>query len=140
MTDCPFCPHRGSREEVHLHLVDGHADRVEAWTEADSGHMHYRVACPHCGDAYEHRIKPRSHDPSFLGAFAREIRMVGFDMLLNHVEAAHGADVPAEGAAEGTSLPESGPGGGRGRPGAGGLPVPPGMEAADPPHPWKKER
>lgn len=133
VTRCPYCGEEGTRQEVHLHLVRAHGDELETWTDAETGRMHYRVACPVCGDAYEHRVKPRSRDTGFLERFADEIRMVGFDMLLNHVEAAHesSADEP-EPAVEPTALPEAGPGGGRGRPGTAGVPLPPGMEAPAP--------
>jgi hypothetical protein len=58
------------------------------WTIA-SGRRRYRVTCPVCGECHEARIKPRSKDPAFLETFAREIRMVAFDMLINHLEVEH---------------------------------------------------
>lgn len=139
VTECPYCAFAASRTEVHAHMVDEHPDRVETWTDARRGRMHYHVECPDCGDAYEHRVKPRSSDPDFLKRFAREISMVAFDMLLNHVEAAHGQ--PEEGSEQGAPeeaipadrLPAYGPGGGSARPGERGVPVPPGMPAPAPP-------
>lgn len=110
------------------------------WTDATSGKMHYRVSCPLCGDAHESRVKPRSSDREFLKTFSREIRMVAFDMLLNHLEASHesdGAGVEGEPAALRSELPFAGPAGGRGRPGAGGVPLPPGMDEPDLP-PWAR--
>lgn len=133
VTSCPYCGEAGTRQEVHLHLVGAHGHELETWTDAETGRMHYRIACPVCGDAYEHRVKPRSRDTSFLERFAHEIRMVGFDMLLNHVEAAHDPSAgEAARDAEPAALPEAGPGGGRGRPGTAGVPLPPGMEAEAP--------
>jgi predicted nucleic acid-binding protein len=88
---CPLCAREGPRDLVHKHLADDHTAAVETWTEAASGRMRYRVQCPVCGDAYEARVKPRSHDPQFLETFAYEIRLVAFDMLLNHLEAEHEA-------------------------------------------------
>ncbi|MFP5361856.1 MAG: hypothetical protein ACLGI5_03915 [Thermoleophilia bacterium] len=73
-------------------MVDAHPERVEMWTDETTGRMRYRVACPCCGADYEHRVKPRSRDPSFLTTFAAEVRMVGFDMLLNHMTAEHGEE------------------------------------------------
>jgi len=163
MTACPFCSHVGGRSEVHAHLVDEHPDQVQTWAQAESGRMRYRIVCPRCGAEHEARVKPRSLDPHFLEGFAREIRLVAFDMLLCHLEAEHGEGVaPAEHGeeapraehgeeapraehgeearpperAEGVAqedapprakLPAAGPGGGRGRPGAEGVPLPPGM-------------
>jgi hypothetical protein len=139
---CPLCSFSGGRGEVHGHLVEAHADAVEMWTEAASGKMRYQVECPLCGDAHEARVKPRSSDPRFLETFGREIRMVAFDMLLNHLEAAHEDGATAgvdsrEPAPLRSALPFAGAGGGRGRPGAGGVPLPPGMDEPDLP-PWAK--
>jgi hypothetical protein len=89
VTACPFCPEEGARVDIHRHMVDAHPEQIEAWTDAKSGRMRYRVVCPICGADYEHRVKPRSTDPTFLTTFATEVRMVGFDMLLNHITAEH---------------------------------------------------
>ena len=135
---CPLCEFSGRRSEVHGHLVDAHEQAVEMWTDAASGKMHYQVTCPLCEDSHEARVKPRSTDPRFLEMFAREVRLVAFDMLLNHLEASHaeGAAVD-EPAALRSTLPFAGPAGGRGRPGAGGVPLPPGMDEPDLP-PWAR--
>ncbi len=132
---CPRCEYEASRGEVHKHLADDHAEDVEMWTEAASGKMRYRIQCPICKDEHEARVKPRSHDPAFLDTFAREIRLVAFDMLLNHVEAEHEPVGDGEPAPLRASLPAAGPGGGRGRPGAAGVSLPPGMDEPDLP-PW----
>jgi hypothetical protein len=107
------------------------------WTDAATGKMHYRVACPLCEDAHEARVKPRSHDPAFLKTFSHEIRLVAFDMLLNHLEAEHEALAAGDPAPLRSSLPPAGPAGGRGRPGAQGVPLPPGMDEPDLP-PWAR--
>ncbi len=134
---CPLCDLEATRGEVHAHLADHHPAAVEIWTDAASGKMHYRVACPLCDDAHEARVKPRSQDPEFLRTFAREIRLVGFDMLLNHFEAEHEALPAGVPRPRYSDLPSAGPGGGRGRPGAGGVPLPPGMGEPDLP-PWMR--
>lgn len=89
VTSCPFCEREGPRGDIHRHLVDDHPGEIEMWTEARTGRMRYRVVCPRCGADYEHRVKPRSTDRDFLTTFATEVRMVGFDMLLNHMTAEH---------------------------------------------------
>lgn len=133
---CPLCDVEAGRGEVHAHLAAAHADAVETWVDAKTQKMRYRVECPQCGAAHEHSVKPRFRDPAFLEEFAAEIRLVAFDMLLNHVEAEHGDPVPSAERAEGedarSALPTFGPAGGRGRPGAGGLPLPPGMDEPEP--------
>jgi hypothetical protein len=125
---CPLCALRAGRAEIHAHLADEHAQAVQTWIEPDSGRMRYRIACPDCGSAHEARIKPRSHDPQFLERFSREIRLVAFDMLLSHIEAEH-QPLPEEErqAPARPSLPAASAAGGRGRPGSGGIPLPPGM-------------
>ncbi len=128
---CPLCEVEATRREIHSHLVEDHPDEVETFNEAASGRMRYRVACPLCGAAHEARIKPRSHDPTFLTTFGHEIRLVAFDMLLNHLESEHAALPGGEALPEHAALPAAGPGGGRGRPGADGVPLPPGMDEPD---------
>ena len=134
---CPLCDREGTRGQIHLHMGEAHAEAVEVWMDGATGHMRYRVVCPHCAADYEHRIKPRSRDPQFLERFAAEIRLVAFDMLLNHLEAEHGPDdddAPTDEEAA-PSLPAFGPGGGRAHPGAAGVPLPPGMDMPElPPH------
>lgn len=130
---CPLCDLQAPRSEVHAHLVAEHPEGVRTWEDGD-GRMRYEVACPICDATHVHRVKPRSTDPGFLAEFAAEIRLVAYDMLLNHVQAEHldaPADAPAAG--EDAPLPGFGPGGGRGRPGDGEVPLPPGMQRPAPP-------
>ena len=134
---CPLCGYEAKRGQVHAHLVDDHHEAVDTWIDSSTGKMRYRVVCPVCNAAHEASVKPRSHDDAFLNRFAREIRLVAFDMLLNHVEAEHEPQRDGEPAPLYSSLPPVGPGGGRGRPGAKGVPLPPGMDEPDLP-PWAK--
>jgi hypothetical protein len=127
MTQCPICGLESDRSSVHAHLAGEHPEAVEVSSDEGSGRMRYRVACPQCEQAHEARVKPRSRDPEFLVRFAYEIRLVAFDMLLNHLEAEHGAPRSGAPAPPRSALPAAGPGGGRGRPGAEGVPMPPGM-------------
>lgn len=86
---CPLCDYEDERRVVHAHLIDDHADSVEMWTDARTGRRRYRVECPICQAAHEAQVKPRGHDGAFLETYRREIRMVAFDMLLNHLQAEH---------------------------------------------------
>jgi hypothetical protein len=137
MTACPVCEFEGGRSAVHAHLAEAHPEAVEMWSEAATGRMRYRVVCPLCAQAHEARVKPRSHDPEFLSRFAHEIRLVGSDMLLNHIEAEHEEPRAAPSPQAPERLPAAGPGGGRGRPGAEGVPMPPGMSRPELPA-WKQ--
>ncbi len=84
---CPFCDFIGSRRELHAHLTDVHGDEcrtTESWAS-----RHYILECPQCGFAIKRQIKPRLQDPTFLEEYAREIRLVAFDMFLYHLEGDH---------------------------------------------------
>ncbi len=86
---CPWCPAEGSRRSVHGHLAESHGDMVKTLIDGAEGRMRYLVACPRCGGAISHPVKPRWSDPAFLAEFEREIRLVAFDLLLYHLEDAH---------------------------------------------------
>lgn len=85
---CPFCEFAGTRPALHAHLTNEHADRVETG-EDGWGKRYYQLACPLCGDSYRKEVKPRSRDPRFLEEYAREIRVVAFDMFLYHLQGEH---------------------------------------------------
>ncbi len=85
---CPYCDHEATPRAVHAHLADQHAEEVHVVTT--STRRSYDIVCPVCGDGYSQPIKPRLLDPTFLEEFDREIRLVAFDMLVNHLLAEHG--------------------------------------------------
>ncbi len=87
--NCPYCNLQGSRGAVHRHLADAHSEKVMIRVDDERGKRFYGIACPVCGAPYEHQVKPRNADPSFLQEFDREIRLVAFDMLLYHLQGAH---------------------------------------------------
>ena len=68
-----------------------HAEQVNTGFEENRARMFYRVQCPSCELKIEKTVKPRLKDPMFLQEFEREIRLVAFDMLLNHIDAIHRA-------------------------------------------------
>ncbi len=86
---CPYCDTAGSRQVLHAHLVDQHGDKVVGRRDEGSGKLFYRLDCPLCNEYSEREVNPRGRDPAFLEEFEREIRLVAFDLLLYHVEAAH---------------------------------------------------
>lgn len=87
---CPWCDEEATIRELHAHLAGDHLERVELEVR-DNGRRYYRISCPHCDAAHEQEIKPRYRDEAFLDEFRREIALVGFDMLINHLMAEHGA-------------------------------------------------
>lgn len=72
---------------VHAHLGDLHADAVQI--DERHGNYSYAVACPVCGERYEHSLRKVRRDPGFLREFDSEIRMVALDMLIHHLVAEH---------------------------------------------------
>ncbi len=85
--NCPFCDFIGPRPELHSHLTDRHSDEVLTYEEW--GNRYYRLDCPQCDHTVRRKVKPRLNDPTFLEEYAREIRIVAFDMFLYHLEAQH---------------------------------------------------
>jgi predicted RNA-binding Zn-ribbon protein involved in translation (DUF1610 family) len=83
-TDCPYCDESGSRMAVHHHLLESH-DEV---FEQRDGALTY--ACPECGDesVVEPGTAPEESDP--VERFGRELKMLAFDALLDHLEQEHG--------------------------------------------------
>ncbi len=88
--NCPVCPFEGAPRALHAHLGDRHADLVRF--EERAGRSFYAVTCPVCNEGYEQQIKPRGRDPGFVDEFAAQIRLVAFDMLVNHLMGEHDED------------------------------------------------
>lgn len=92
---CPWCDFIGGPRALQAHLAEQHPAGV-TFGERANGTRFYEITCPVCHISYDQRIKPRSQDAGFLDEFQREIRLVAFDMLVNHLIAEHD-DVPAGG-------------------------------------------
>ncbi len=84
---CPFCDHNASPRSLHAHLIEQHPDQVRV--DDSDANRKYVITCPVCGSVYSQPIKPRLRDSGFLEEFDREIRLVAFDMLVNHLIAEH---------------------------------------------------
>jgi hypothetical protein len=87
--NCPYCDFRDSRGAIHRHLAEKHGALVIIRVDEASGRRFYGITCPVCRAPYEHQVKPRNVDPSFLQEFDREIKLVAFDMLLYHMQGEH---------------------------------------------------
>lgn len=85
---CVYCTADLPRPELHAHLVDDHVDEVKTW-KTGAGRRFYQLKCPQCDEELMHEIKPRLRDPTYLEEYAREIRVVAFDLFLHHRSAAH---------------------------------------------------
>lgn len=84
---CPWCPLDAPVRELHAHLAREHGDRIRTYHHADR--QFYEVVCPVCGQSYDQRIKKAGADDSFVAEFEQQIRMVAFDMLINHLLVEH---------------------------------------------------
>lgn len=83
---CFVCGEQGSYHAVHAHLVDAHPELVVI----ESGQRpSYAVRCPVCGDSYRQAIKRGRADSAFVAAFERDVRVVGMDIVLQHVIGEH---------------------------------------------------
>lgn len=85
--NCPFCSFEGQPRGLHAHLGEQHPDAVRF--EDKGERWFYALICPICGDGYEREIKPRGRDPGFVEEFSAQIRLVAFDMLVNHLMGEH---------------------------------------------------
>lgn len=84
---CPWCDFDAAPRQLHAHLADTHIDHVEL--EERKLAPYYKITCPVCGSSYEHAIKPRRREAGFVDDHRKEIALVGFDMLINHLMAEH---------------------------------------------------
>jgi hypothetical protein len=85
---CPWCEFTGGPRALQGHLTEDHPEGVTFGQRAN-GTRFYEITCPICDVSYDQRIKPRSQDAGFLEEFQREIRLVAFDMMVNHLVAEH---------------------------------------------------
>ena len=93
--NCPFCPFVGPPRILHAHLGEQHPEAVRF--EEKGGRSFYALTCPICGDGYEREVKPRGRDPEFVEKFTAQIRLVAFDMLVNHLLGEHeDLELPAD--------------------------------------------
>jgi hypothetical protein len=85
--NCPFCSFEAPPRVLHAHLGEQHAEAVRFEDRGEQ--WFYALECPICGDGYERQIKPRGRDPGFVEEFSAQIRLVAFDMLVNHLLGEH---------------------------------------------------
>ncbi len=85
--NCPWCDFEGHPRQLHAHLGETHPEQVVF--EERIGRTFYGITCPHCDDGYRHEIKPRGRDAGFVEEFNAQIRLVAFDMLVNHLLVEH---------------------------------------------------
>jgi hypothetical protein len=89
---CPYCGIELGIRALHAHLADEHGDRIESEPFFDS--VAYVVTCPECGERYRRQMRKSAKDSEFVNEFDRDIRLVAFDMLINHLLAEHLSQSP----------------------------------------------
>ncbi len=89
--NCPWCEFSGRPRELHAHLGASHPETVSF--EGTGSRRRYSVTCPYCDAGYQQAIKPGLDDPEFLEEYCQEVRLVAFDMLVNHILVEHEEDV-----------------------------------------------
>ena len=85
--NCPYCDFEAHPRQLHAHLGESHPEAVVF--EERIGRTFYGITCPLCDEGYRHEIKPRGRDPGFVEEFNAQIRLVAFDMLVNHLLVEH---------------------------------------------------
>jgi hypothetical protein len=90
---CPYCSVELGIRALHAHLVEDHAERIESEPYGDS--TAYVVTCPLCGEHYRKVMRKSGKVAGFVDEFDRHIRLVAFDMLINHLLAEHESQQPA---------------------------------------------
>ena len=73
--NCPFCPHDGSRMEIHAHLADKHPERVILGHHDGPNDPYFEIGCPWCEQQAVQSVNPGGRDPAFLQEFQREVRL-----------------------------------------------------------------
>lgn len=87
---CPFCDDDRTIRALHAHLAADHPGEIG--TEAAGERTVYVVTCPQCSAQHRQPIKKSAGNAEFLVEFEQQIRLVAFDMLINHVLAEHEPD------------------------------------------------
>jgi hypothetical protein len=92
---CPACEAQGfGYEGMHRHLATEHPELVEI---SSAGRSSYTVKCPLCDDVYRQAIKRGHPDADFIREYEDEIRLVGTDILVQHLIGEHPNEVSYDG-------------------------------------------
>ena len=84
---CPYCDADRTVRALHAHLAADHPEEIG--TDEHGDRIVYVVNCPYCSAQHRQPIKKSAGNAEFLVEFEQQIRLVAFDMLINHVLAEH---------------------------------------------------
>ncbi|WP_276957448.1 hypothetical protein [Ferrimicrobium acidiphilum] len=89
---CPACEAMQlGYEGMHRHLIEIHSALVEII--ATGSRPSYCVKCPLCDDVYRQAIKRGHPDAGFVQEFELDIRLVGMDILVQHLIGEHPIEI-----------------------------------------------
>ena len=84
---CPVCGEEGDYRGLHLHLKSLHPETVAVGK--DGPKRYFEVRCPLCSERYRQGIKTGKASEEFVEEFEGDIRLVGSDILLQHLIGEH---------------------------------------------------
>lgn len=89
---CPSCEgFWGDYRALHQHLFSSHPSQVRIGTEGRQ--RYFEVLCPLCDETYRQSIKRGSAGGEFVDEFEPDIRLVGSDILLQHLIGEHASSL-----------------------------------------------
>ncbi len=89
---CAVCEGvRGDYQALHAHLLQSHAEQVVI--EQEGTRRYYRVVCPLCQESYRQALKSGHAGQPFVEEFEEDIRLVGSDILLQHLIGEHPSEM-----------------------------------------------
>jgi len=98
---CALCADaQGNYQVLHSHLLQAHADQVVI--EEEGTRRYYRVVCPLCEESYRQAIKSGHAGQPFVEEFEKDIRLVGSDILLQHLIGEHPEGMGLKGQEDGS--------------------------------------
>jgi len=90
--ECPTCDEASlGYESLHRHLIARHPELVAI--VAKGSRPSYRVNCPLCEEVYVQAIKRGHPEDGFIEEFEVDIRLVGMDILVQHLIGEHPNEV-----------------------------------------------
>lgn len=92
LMNCPICEdYSGDYRAMHQHLLAHHPEQVKIGTQANK--QYFEVDCPLCDENYRQLIKRGNVGSDFVQEFEPDIRLVGSDILLQHLIGEHSASL-----------------------------------------------
>lgn len=89
---CPVCQDfSGDYRGMHQHLFTLHPEQIKIGIQASQ--RYFEVDCPLCEENYRQLIKRGRVGSDFVEEFESDIRLVGSDILLQHLIGEHASSL-----------------------------------------------